>query len=382
MNMVIIMYPFYGFYYCGGRSFFTENFQGQSIRRVTCNKCLRTSIDFPAFQFLPLSPPPNQETVRFVDLFSKLPRRHSLKKWSGDDEWWMIILRCPVCNLLKKENKNNKRDDDKNCYNHYTAKKPTTATTILPSSSSSSSSSSSTTTTVTFAGTPSTLKGSTILHNKHEILVEEGIWKLPNILMALIQRVMKTKSGKLIKNKTEIILYYKQQVWIPRRGLDLCTLAETEGVPMTHQHHHQQQKEDEKYDNDDKKKKKITVATSTNGQDSSTFNDKNVNSNTELEIEKYDEREHQQRQQKFCEIQKIMEQNIIKSRDVYVLFFQRQVFARAMNRLKIPGEPLTFKEWREKLKADTPLGGGAQSGFFTSNHAIRKRPMEHEKKSF
>mmetsp|Transcript_5097 Transcript_5097/g.8313 ORF Transcript_5097/g.8313 Transcript_5097/m.8313 type:complete len:138 (+) Transcript_5097:265-678(+) len=74
--------------------------------------------------------------------------------------------------------------------------------------------------------------------------------------------------------------------------------------------------------------------------------------------------------------------NIIKSRDVYVLFFQRQVFARAMNRLKIPGEPLTFKEWREKLKADTPLGGGAQSGFFTSNHAIRKRPMEHEKKSF
>jgi len=321
---------------------------------------------------------------------------------------------------------------------------------------------------------------------------------------------MKTKSGKLIKNKTE--------VWIPRRGLDLSTLAKTKGVPIIHQQ--QQQRNDDKYGSDDKMKMMITTASSTN-QDFITSNDNEkdmLTNNKDLDTENCEHQHQSQRQEdtENCEHQhqyqrqdngkgfrEIREKkditaadskqdeitrqatttitatiakialspapslnttittttsaattttdpatgkegetghckaptkeddrdqeeddkmkydlyailshsgtpqrghyvahvrnvrtgdwhtfndrnikpchipsNIIKSRDAYILFFQRQVFASAMNRLKIPGEPLTFKEWRAKIKENAGLGGGAQSGFFTSNHAIKKRPRK------
>jgi len=301
-----------------GRSFFTENFQGQSVRKARCQRCGRLTVDFPAFQFLPLAPPPNQSTVRFVDLFARLPRRHCTKAW-----------KCACCG----------------------GKEPCDD-------------------------------------------IVERVWKLPNLLMVLIQRVMKTKNGKLVKNKTE--------VWIPREGLDLSSLACTQGVPyirplgssrrQSPASRHKpptttpEDSSTSKAKEDDTKK--AGVRRESDGEASAPAGAEDGDMDYDLyAILAHTGTPHRGHyvahvrnlrsgawhtfndgKIRGCDIRT----NVIQSKDVYVLFFQRRKFAAAMGKLKIPGEPLTFDEWREKT---TTANGGKRFGFVANtNMKMRQKP--------
>jgi len=308
-----------------GRSFFTENLQGQSYRRATCSACQKTTVDFPFFHFLPLAPPATQESVRFVDMFSRLPRRHLLSEW-----------KCPLCGCNKPING-----------------------------------------------------------------IEEKIWKLPNILMVLIHRVMRTRKNRLVKNKTEI--------WIPRTGLDLSSLTLTKGIPSPV---YNSVSEDMK---GEKKKTLKEVVKSTEEleikSEKKTSKEKNpqketMNREKELEEEvltkeknpdkKSDgnnmaynvyailahtgtpnrghyvahvrnvrsRRWHTLNDGKICPYEV---SNVIKSSNVYALFFERSAFAKQVEGLRIPGEPITFREWKENMAPKTK-----RSGFgFIANSSIR-----------
>lgn len=256
-----------------GSSFFTENFQGQTLRTATCRKCKRQSMDFPAFQFIQLAPSPRAKSVRLVDLLRKMPLRHDLRK-----RW-----RCEHCRAKGKVIKNS---------------------------------------------------------------ASEQVFRLPNILMVLLQRVAKNTKGRCVKTTTEVVF--------PLRGLDLTGIPLAKGVPSVDgnggagEHHAPGWATYDlfsvlSHSGTPRRGHYVAHARNVRTGDWHTFNDGRI---------------------------RVWPTpgNVVRSRDAYVLFYTRRAYADATARAPAPD----FQAWREK---NSPQKGRPGFGFIANSRISAPGPQ-------